>query len=783
MVGFLGSTVVLGSKRRSEVRQAETPPPDPVRPPARAALARRLYAGAVVVVATLMLAVTLVPAEAWHQPSADATYSGFDRNLVYAATADHGGEVAVSSSEIRVSAPSDARPAVLLATTLMPKFRASVVAMVLDNQDAEHAVRVGVWSPWTQTGVFVDFGPAPQNRITIQTLTEGSVATTLEDGKVARSIAVGTYSLATPYTIDVDVDRQSKHMTFRVSGEGLSGDVVPISLTGLGDLMSNVQMSLSASSEPGKGTARAALTEYRAVIPHQRWWADQIDDLRIRFLMIALGVLGAFLLLLSIGVWVRGRTWRRPQVPSLAVLAIAAVMGLVYLAGNVWLFRFGGHPFDLGAEKYYAYVANTYGLTDLFYLPNLVSQARIWDGVPYVETAFPYGPTFAYVAAWEGWLYNVLVPAGGGLGPTNVQLEYVIKSTNVVFGLADGLLIYAILRQIGSSTRWSVIGAALFLFNPAVWYSMSIWGQTHVISLFFVLLALWFAEKRFVALAWLALAAATMTRPQMIVFAFIVGIVFLRKFTWRENLSGVALAVIATFVAILPMTFGTSPSLPVDVTFNNFHIQEAGGNGDALSPVSQGGFSIWPLVTYLVAGQVGVSRTFVASSEVLVGGLTYQQIAQVLTVLALVVVAVILGRRRRSGFEAGGYLPEVALAIALFLMLITGVVATHFVLALPFLILSRRWMTGVSYWFVVIAWTVTTFVPMYGEMGAVLSRETNPLLEPGTNRVTQAFVRLYSWDRFISVAVTANLCAIAWLAAGTFGRARLIRDRGAATTT
>jgi uncharacterized membrane protein YidH (DUF202 family) len=255
-----------------------------------------------------------------------------------------------------------------------------------------------------------------------------------------------------------------------------------------------------------------------------------------------------------------------------------------------------------------------------------------------------------------------------------------------------------------------------------------------------------------------------MTRPQMVVFTLIVAIVLLRKFTWRENLNAVPLAVIATFVAILPMTLTTSPSLPVDVTLNNFHIQEAGGNGDALSPVSQGGFSIWPLVTYLVAGQQGVSRTFVASSEILVGGLTYQQIAQVLTVLALVVVAVVLWRRPRSQFERGAYLPEVALAISLFLMLITGVVATHFVLALPFLILCRRWMTRVSYWFVVIAWTVTTFVPMYGEMGAVLSSATNPLLEPGSNPITEAFVRLYSWDRFISVAVTANLCAVGWLA-------------------
>ena len=40
------------------------------------------------------------------------------------------------------------------------------------------------------------------------------------------------------------------------------------------------------------------------------------------------------------------------------------------------------------------------------------------------------------------------------------------------------------------------IAAGLFLFNPAVWFSMSVWGQTHVFSLFLVLLAVLLAEKR-----------------------------------------------------------------------------------------------------------------------------------------------------------------------------------------------------------------------------------------------------------------------------------------------
>src|SRR6185437_2921287 len=117
--------------------------------------------------------------------------------------------------------------------------------------------------------------------------------------------------------------------------------------------------------------------------------------------------------------------------------------------------------------------------------------------------------------------------------PDSRSVEYFIKAVNVLFGLADGAFIYAILRLIGATRRWSLIAAALFLFNPAVWFSMSVWGQTHVISLFFVLAAVWFAEKHLPVWAWLALTAALLTRPQMIVFGLVLGLVFIRKFSWR----------------------------------------------------------------------------------------------------------------------------------------------------------------------------------------------------------------------------------------------------------
>jgi hypothetical protein len=444
------------------------------------------------------------------------------------------------------------------------------------------------------------------------------------------------------------------------------------------------------------------------------------------------------------------------------MLVVAGVA--IYLFGNALLFPLGGHPFDFRLEEMYAYVARSYGLDQMYYLPNAMSLAKFWGGIPYIEASFPYGPVFGYLYAAIGWLISVLFAGGGTFPLTASYLPYVLKTVNVLFGLADAVLIYAILRQLRASVRWAMVASALFLFNPAVWFSMSVWGQTHVISLFFVLAVVWFAEKRLPLWAWLALAAALLTRPQMIVFGLLLGIVLFRKFPIKTNVLAISYAIVISFILLLPFALSISPSLPIDVTLNNFRIQQAGGNQERLTTVSQDAYSIWPLVTYILNGASGQVRAFTPSSTQVFGVLTYQRLGLILTVSALLAVSVALAFRRRTDIEDGGYLPLVALGISSFLMLLTGVVATHFLLALPFFLLCRRWMGSVAYFYVAIIWTVATLVPMYGDMGVVISAGDYPLLARTHNALTRFVIALYAWDRFITVSIVANICAVIWLA-------------------
>lgn len=713
------------------------------------------------VLAIAMLGLTVIPAEVWRAPANDVTYSGFDPNLV-SATSGSGSSVRASTSAIDMTAVSGSDATVTLATTPLQRLSTELDVSVLNDSGP---FRIGIWSPWTGTGHFLVFGEAPQDTITFQSIDKGGRGPTLLDGTVVDSTVLGGYQPGSSYRVAISVDRATGLLTCRVSGNDGTQGQASVRASQFPATFSNVQLSLTASVSSSAGTSRVLLRNYSLTLPHQRAWASQVDDPLEKTLLIALALAGALLLAAAIATHrplaaVSGMVAR---IRSLRPTGVVAGATALYLLGNVLLFGLGSHPFDMGGEKLWAYVARTYGITQLYYLPNLVSVTSTWHGVPLIESAFPYEPVSAYLSTGIGWLDSLFSLAGGGFGPANVRLEYVIKAVNVIFGLADSALIYLILQQIGVSRRWSFTGAGLFMFNPAVWFSMSVWGQTHVFSLFFVLAAVLLAEKRQPTWAWLALAAACLTRPQMLVFGLLLGIVFLRKFSWSQNVAALSWTVVVTFLILAPLTLATSPSLPIDIMLHNLRVQEGGGNQTSLTTVSQDALSIWPLVTYVAHGASSLQRAFTPSSDVLVDSLTYQRLGQILTVAAMLIVSGALAFRKRASLENGGYLPLVALGIASFLMLLTGTLATHFVLALPFLLLSHRWMGTPAYFYIAAIWTVTTFVPMYGDMGVLISGLNYPLLAPAHNAITNFFVSLYAWDRFITVGVVANICALVWL--------------------
>lgn len=712
----------------------------------------------------------LLPADMWQHPAADEVYAGFDPTLTYLSSSP---AAQIKGDILTLSSPPGSDVSANLLTTPLSKVDVGVDARIRDDGFQGIPFRIGIWAPRIGTGYFLTFDPAPENRVVADYFTGGQPGRTLSGGRSVRGQSLGTYTAGEVYHLELHVDRASDTVMVRISGRGLSA-VDSLPAVNARDLFRSVRLSLTASRS-GTGGGSAELQGYRVKLPHQRFFADKIDDPRATAIMLIL-LAFASLITLAVAASLLRRTGdlllralrhaashaREELVRRKRFILWGAAVAALYVIPNVLLFGLGGHPFDMANEKVYAHVGAHYGPAHLYYLPNLTGIPAVWNGVPYSEAAFPYGPVFAYVFAGIGWVATLVF--GSAVSLASLGVDYVIKAVNIGFGFGDALLIYAILKQLKVNEKWSLAGAGLFLFNPAVWFSMSVWGQTHVISLFFVLLAVWFAGRSVLVWAWMALAASCLTRPQMLVFAFLLGIVFLRKFTWRANLFAVSWTAILTFLLIAPVMLATSPSLPVDVMVNDLRIQEAGGNDVLLTTVSQDAYSVWPLVTYLAHGASSLERSFTPSSGLFAGHVTYQRLSQLLTVAAMLLVGGLLAFRKRVS-EDGGYLPLVALGIVAFLMLATGLVATHFLLALPFLILCRRWLGNAAYLFIVLAWTLTTFVPMFGDMGLAISQlDYYPLLTPAHNAITSFFVKLYAWDRFITVGIVANCCALILLA-------------------
>src|SRR5207245_2148528 len=132
----------------------------------------------------------------------------------------------------------------------------------------------------------------------------------------------------------------------------------------------------------------------------------------------------------------------KPGMPLVVGLLVAAAL---YLLVNMTLFGVASPHYDVLSAKIWAYDAFRYGIPDLYYRTVLVPAAGAWAGVPSHEAGFPYGVTKTYYYLAIGWLYH-LWPGGAGTTIGSFTLEGLLKSSNVLFGFADGILVYLILR-------------------------------------------------------------------------------------------------------------------------------------------------------------------------------------------------------------------------------------------------------------------------------------------------------------------------------------------------
>lgn len=738
----------------------------------------RAATAAVILLAAAILAITLIPVTVWRAPQVDATYHGFDPNLVFQdargpGTAD--GRITLSRDRLDLVASPGSEPSLTVITTPLHRVDVAARITVLRADPGGVPLRFGLLSARGGAGAFLVFAADRTPHLRLDLVRFAGIRQTLVGGRT-ESIDLGPYVVGQNYPVLVSFDKDQGRLMLAV------GDRQQIiSVNRLPDLVHSVRVSLNISAGPSSAASEARVEGYTLTLPHGRLLASKVSDPRATIAMAVLLATGLLILAILLGLALRRNLvrWPRPSRPR-GILIVGSLALAIAGAGNVLLFSLGSHPFDMLGAKVWSYTSVQYGPDQLYYVPATTTLAKMWQGAPYQEASFPYEPVLALPFMAAGVIDKSQHGATAFI-VDSTHLEVVIKSINLLFLLADAVLIFLILGRLKLSRPWQLLGSGLFLFNPAVWFGASVWGTTQVISLVLILLAIWLIELRMPIGAWISIGLASVTRPQMLVPAFLLAVVLLRAFPIWQTIKAAAIGTVVTFLALAPLSLGIGPSLPVDVLLGQLAFQQGGGNEDILTTVTSDAYTVWPLVTGVVARQHGSDRLYYPSRRALVGSLTYQQVGSLFAFGAVLLSALLLLLPRRSR-PPGWYIPIVTAATLAFLMFDTGIAAIYWVIGIALLTLCRSWLSAPVYLAALILWSGSSVVPMIGSLGIALSYGYNPSLplNPTHSELTRTFIKLFTSDSVISIGSAANaVVLLAAIAAATLAplRGRLTRAR------
>ncbi|HJZ05720.1 hypothetical protein A2634_04950 [Candidatus Amesbacteria bacterium RIFCSPHIGHO2_01_FULL_48_32] len=199
------------------------------------------------------------------------------------------------------------------------------------------------------------------------------------------------------------------------------------------------------------------------------------------------------------------------------------------------------------------------------------------------------------------------------------------KITSIVADIGIGFLIFRFSR--------SFIATMAYIFNPAVWYLSSIWGQIESLPIFFFLLALWSTHRKHFFATNLAFTAALLFKQSSIIFAPIFAILSWRRFGLPKTIIGITLQFSVVYLVYLPFAPSISLLWPIQIYVDRLQ------TGSGSNWVTDHAFNPWiwtthlqkipdtiPVIGSVTAGQLGLFLFGTFASLVLIR-LTLSQIS------------------------------------------------------------------------------------------------------------------------------------------------------------
>lgn len=167
-------------------------------------------------------------------------------------------------------------------------------------------------------------------------------------------------------------------------------------------------------------------------------------------------------------------------------------------------------------------------------------------------------PGFLYVF----WLAGHIRNSFSSFFPTTQTFDYLLKLPSNIADVLTGLIIYKIIRR-KMNIKFATLGFLAYVLNPAIFFNSSIWGQFDGVASLFLILSFFliFIKKNPEAAA-VSFAIAWSIKPQAIVLAPILVLIFLFTKPVGKWISSF-LSFFATIVIIYLPFFPSDPFLGI----------------------------------------------------------------------------------------------------------------------------------------------------------------------------------------------------------------------------
>ena len=239
----------------------------------------------------------------------------------------------------------------------------------------------------------------------------------------------------------------------------------------------------------------------------------------------------AFLMIFLAAYYLIGKKKVTIQLSNRKIL-ILAILGVGFLLRISLATMITGHPFDLNTFRNWATTA-----------ANNFSQ--FYQG----HNASDYPPLYIYVLFLIGKI--------GSLSTLSPYFTLLLKLPSIVADIATSFLIYKVARKY-LSLEISILLAAFYTFNPAIFINSTIWGQVDSFFTLIIVSAIVLLSEKKISLATILFTSAVLMKPQGIIFLPVLFFEVIRQKTLKTWLKVFISALVTAVVIVLPFSLNTN---------------------------------------------------------------------------------------------------------------------------------------------------------------------------------------------------------------------------------